>query len=284
MLYFVLPLLLAAGLLFALDLGGRLTADRRRWRAVAVVATALAIVAGLARHPIGKAWSRVFGGTPPAILYPFEPFDGLVGLRHWAPALLGVLVAAIVAWLARGWQLRPARGGKAATLASALPGLAIVGAVVSVSLGAGAHNELAVYRAEVRDRALVSAADVDVMAAMSQALPPAAIVLADSHDDAGTWIAALTADYALVPNGLEGQPPGEATVKALQAACSDPAGATAVLSHADAIFVGARRLPGADDTWDVACIMRLPSVTLIAQAGPADARASAFRIHKPGAP
>jgi hypothetical protein len=277
LLYFVLPLLLAAGLIFALELGGRLGGTLRRWQVTTAAGAGLLVAALLARHPIGTAWSRVFGDTPTAYLYPLGRFEGLVGLRRWAPALFIVFGAAAAAWLIRGWQRfgRYPGGGR---LPAALPAVGVITAVVLVSLGAGAHNEFAVYRAEIDGRALVSVADLEVMAAMSRALPANSFVLTDSHNDAGIWTAALTADYAVVPSGFEGQPPGEATVTALQNACIDPGVAAAALQSADAVFVGARRLPGAVDIWDADCIGRLPGVTLIAAVGPAGARASAFRI------
>ena len=140
------------------------------------------------------------------------------------------------------------------------------------------------YKTAVDTRSLVSPADVTVLQQMQRVLPTGSIVMSDSLDDAGWWMAALTTLTPLVPNasfaafGTLDTP----LDVALSNACTDPAGAEAALRAAqpDAVFIGALNVADPLYPWNVNCIARLPDLRLIASAPYRDRVAAAFAVTK----
>jgi hypothetical protein len=278
--YWLVPLILAAGVVALAELIRALAQPRRRqigaW--IAIVAGALLVLVLRAR--ISRAWSSVFT-SPPVNLYPLGAFDRLAPLSRWRTVLAVTAAAVGVAWIAasRAPGLPAALRSRLGAVAGGLDATAVVlAAVAVVSLAVGARADLSVYDSAVTNRALVTPADLTVLNAMSAALPRGAQILTDGNDDAGMWMAAVTDLVPLVPNGFEGGPLGTPLVVALANACTDPAAAAQAVRHADAVFVGAHRLPAAQHPWNLDCIARLPGLRLIA-AQPGDGtEAAAFAV------
>jgi hypothetical protein len=264
--YWIVPFIAGAGLLAIATLWRALARERRVMVGLAIAALALALVLLLARHPLGRLWADAFA-SPTVALYPLGVFDGLSQLRPWL-LTIGVATAVLVfGWVAAFQRVGVPRA-VLARLGSGAEGLDAAGAALAVvavlCLALGARAELDVYRRAVLNRALVTPADMTVMTKMSSALPAGARILTDGGDDAGFWMAALTDLTPVVPNGFDGGPLSNPIHAALAHACDDPAAAEQALHGADAIFVGAHRLPAAQYPWSVDCIARLPGLRTIA--------------------
>ena len=280
--YWLIPLLLGAGLIGVVEAIRAVTRRRRLLVASGVGALALAAVFVALRAAIGRWWVDLFG-SPEVSLYPMGTFDPLVPLAGWRPALAVTALALVVAWVAAGLGSGRRGHGRAAAWAAG-HGLDVTAAAVAilalVVLGAGARADLGLYQRSVVNRGLVTPADLTVLNRMSALLPRGALVLTDGNDDAGMWMAAVTDLTPVVPNSFEGGPLGTPLVVALQNACSDPAAAVRALTTADAVFVGAHRLPAAQHPWDVDCIARLPGLHLIASEPWGGTEAAAFAVER----
>lgn len=278
--YWLVPLVLAAGLVAIADGMRALALTRRRQIGTWIAAVAAALLLFALRGRISRAWSSLFT-APPVNLYPLGTFDRLAPLGRWR-AVMAVAAAAVgVAWIAASRAL-----GLPAALRSRLDGVpggldvvaVALAAIAVVSLAVGASADVSVYDGAVVNRALVTPADLTVLTAMSATLPRGSLILTDGNDDAGMWMAAVTDLTPLVPNGFEGGPLGTPLVVALAHACTDPAAAEQAVEHADAIFVGAHRLPAAQHPWNVGCIARLSGLRLIAAQPWDGTEAAAFAV------
>jgi hypothetical protein len=281
--YWLIPLLLAAGLLATArvlrDLSGR-----PRVRAAAPIAAAvLAVVVLVAQGPIARAWRGLFGLT--ITLPPLGGFTALADLWSWSTAIIAAAAAVVVAWLLElrnagvpAWarRLTPNTGTQPRAAWVALGTLALI------CLAVGARADLVLYQRQVVNRALSTPADLTVLTRMSAFLPPGTLVLTDGDIDAGKWVGALTDLTPVVPDQFEGGPLSAPLVAALANACSDPAAAEQALAHVDAVFVGSHRLPGGANAWSVDCLARLPDLRLIASEPWDGTEAAAFAVvHTP---
>ncbi|MGA7987078.1 MAG: DUF6541 family protein [Candidatus Dormiibacterota bacterium] len=266
--YWLIPLVLAVGLFGVWDLLRTLTRTRRLQVVVPVAAVVVAIVAVLARHPLGQLWGKLIGAYAVDI-YPLGVFAPLTRLRPWFLTVAIAALAGIVAWalLARRVQLPAAVHDRLGPVAQRFDGAgAALGVVAVLCVVVGAASELGVYQAEVLTRSLVTSADLTLMREISSTLPKETIIATDGGDDAGMWMAGLTDLTPLVPNGLEFGTLSLPLDVALADACVNPSFAVTAIArvHADAIYVGAQRIPGAEYPWDVNCIARLPDLRLVA--------------------
>jgi hypothetical protein len=278
--YWLIPLILGAGLIAVAAAIRALCRHREVRNAVGVAGLAMALFVVLAHGPISRLWTDVFG-TPPITLYPLGTFDRLAPLSRWTLVIAVAAVALGIAWIAaaRGTRLPHAMRSRLGFAANGLDGAAVaLGVIALLCLGAGAQAELTQYQRSIVNRGLVTPADLTVLARMSAELPRGALILTDGNDDAGMWMAALTDLTPLVPNGFEGGPLGTPLVVALANACDDPAAAESVLRQAAAVFVGAHRLPAAQHPWNVECIARLPGLRLIASTPWQGTEAAAFAV------
>jgi hypothetical protein len=282
--YWLIPLVLGAGLFALAELMHALSRTQRRWLAVSVAAVVLGIVAFIARHPLGHLWTTLIGSRTVA-LYPLGVFDGLSELRPWFLAVGIAALAVIVAWFAmeratplprfiRQWT--DSAFGRLDAAAAALGVVAVVCVVV------GAASELGVYQGAVANRSLVTPADLTIMRTMSATLPKGTVVITDGGDDAGMWLTGLTDLTPLVPNGFEFGPLSLPLDVALSDACIDPAFAASSITrtHADVVFIGAQRIPAAEYPWDVKCVAQVPNLRLIASVPWNGTVAAAFAVIK----
>jgi hypothetical protein len=263
--YWLIPLILGAGLLALARALSDLSRRPRHRAAAPIAAAGLAIVVLLAHDPIARAWRALFGLT--ITLPPLGSFMALADLWSWSAAIIVAAAAVVAAWLFGlgdvGVPVRVRRLlGRHGTQAGAA--WAALGVIAVVCLLAGARADLVVYQRAVVNRGLTDPADLAVLTTMSAVLPPGTLVLTDSDIDAGKWMAGVTDLTPLVPDQFEGGPLSTPLVAALANACTDAATAERALTHADAVFVGGHHLPGGAYPWNEQCIARLPGLRLIA--------------------
>jgi hypothetical protein len=268
--YWLLPLVLGAGLLSLVDVMRRLSRTRRLWVAASIAAVAVVAIAFIGRHALGRVWTYVIS-TNTVYLYPLGAFNRLAQLRPWILTMAVAAIVVVVAWLAfaRHVDVPGVVHRRMGAIAQHLDaGAAVLGVLAIICLVVGAATELGVYRNEINTRSLVSPADVAVLQRMQQVLPKHAIVMSDGGDDAGMWMAGLTTMTPLVPNGFAWGSLDTPLDVAVSHACTDPAGAQAAISQAqtDAVFIGALNIAAPLYPWNVNCIARLPDLRLIASA------------------
>lgn len=274
--YWVVPMLMAAGLVWATQLAVRASRDPRTWARCTIAVSVVVAAAIAARNQIAGAWRFEFGDG--ISLGPFGHTNRLVPLTPWVIPAAAVAAIAAIAWVA--FRLAPAttRDQPGWRTLAAPPAVAVLAIVALCSLGIGALQESSTYFYNIRYRQLVTDADVAVMAEMSRTIPARSRVMTDQVWDAGMWVAALTNDTLVVPKPYIGGELSKPLVLALDDACSDPAAAERALASFDAIFIGSHRLPQAPDEWDPKCIGALPGVREIARAGPPGAQAYAYQV------
>ena len=280
--YWVLPLLMAFGLAWAMQLALKASRHHKAWKVITIAVGMLVAATVAARHEIAQAWASLF--LDPILLFPFGHNNRLIFLAQFVIPTAGVATIAALAWVRL--RLAPAADQERTrwgTLASP-PTVAVLAVIALLSLGMGELQELRTYFNNNYYRQLASDADVAAMEKMSRALPVGSRVMTDSTWDAGMWVAALTRDTLLVPNPFTnaGKRLSRPLVLALDDACTQPDQATQALKSFDAIFVGAHRIPNAPDAWDPKCIGALPGLREIARAGPPGAEAHAYEVIGPG--
>jgi hypothetical protein len=282
--YWLIPLVLGVGLFAVADVMRALSRTRRLVVGVSIAAVVLVIGALAARHPLGHLWTSLIGGYT-IYLYPLGVFARLTELRPWILTVAIAALAIIVAWVALA-RRAPLPGFVHDRLGPVARNLDLAGAALGVvallCVVVGAASELAVYQNAVETRSLVTPADLTVMRTMSSTLPQGTVVITDGGDDAGMWLTALTDLTPLVPNGFEFGTLSIPLDVALADACVDPAFAVQAIQQvkAEALFVGAQRIPAAMYPWDVSCIARLPNLRLITSVPWDGTSAAAFAVLK----
>ncbi len=282
--YWLIPLVLAVGLFAVADVMRNLSRTRRWQLGIPVAAVVVAIVALIARHPLGQLWTKLIGSHT-INLYPLGLFDDLSELRPWFLAVAIAALAGIAAWvaLARGVALpgfvHKVLGPTSEQLDGAGAALGIV-AVLCVIVGGA--TELGVYTIEVQTRSLVTPADLTLMQDMERVVPKGAVVMTDGGDDAGMWLTGLTDLTPLVPNGLEFGTLSLPLDIALSDACADPVTAVAAINrvHGDFLYVGAQQIAVPEYPWDVGCIAALPDLRLVASVPWNGSEAAVFQVIK----
>ena len=127
-----------------------------------------------------------------------------------------------------------------------------LGVIAVLCLVVGAASEHATYRTAVITRSLVTPADLTVLHKLEATTPSTTVVMTDSGNDAGFWLAGLTDLTPMVPNGFDYGILSLPLDMALANACTDPATAAAAiageaaLTNASMVFVGAHLIPTAD--------------------------------------
>ena len=244
---------------------------RLRWALlawVAVVAATFDIVAG---GHLKRFWLDI---------YPWSSGDRVLAIGYWLLPLLmaqGLCAAwAVVRWAARRKGAELDRGGEI-RLATTLAGVIAV-----ASVAVGADHDRSLYRDAISSTAVVSSADLDVLAVMQQALPAGATVLNDGVEDAGQWVAALTDKHQFMSKSYLQGSHADAHLSALAAACQDPEAAARALDGIDAIFVGARRREDSQNRWSVTCLEALPGVRLAAERRDGFGEAALLLVDHPG--
>lgn len=268
--YWLIPLVLAFGLVALADLMRRLSRSGRLWVVTTVATVVVAAVALIAHHPLGRLWVYLVS-TDTVFLYPLGAFNRLSELRPWILTMAVTVIIVAAAWVAfaRNASLPRAVRERLGGLGQHLnAGGTILGLLAVLCLVVGAASELDVYKNEVNTRSLVSPADLRVLQRMEQVLPKGAIVMSDGGDDAGMWLSALTTLTPLVPNGFAWGTLDTPLDIALSNACTDPAAAEAAIrgTNADAVFVGSLDIAAQLYPWDSTCLARLPNLRLIASA------------------
>ena len=202
--YWLIPPVLGFGLIWLADVLRSLSGSARRWLAVSIAA--LVVFAGgvVAQHALGRLWTDVFRPNT-VVIYPLGAFNRLAQVRPWTPTLAVAAIALAVAWFAFARHIDiprfvRQRWGNAVRHLDA--GGAVLGVLAVLSLVVGAASELGVYKTAVDTRSLVSPADVTVLQQMQRVLPTGSIVMSDSLDDAGWWMAALDHPDSLGPQRL----------------------------------------------------------------------------------
>jgi len=280
--YWLIPLVLSAGLFALADLMRSLSRTRRLQVGVSIAVVVAVAAAFLARHPLGQLWTSVIGRFK-VYLYPLGVFDPLSELRPWLIPAVVTAAVLVVTWLALA-RPTPVPAFARERLGPAVARLDSAGAVLGIlavlCLVVGASSELGVYRYEVATRSLVTPADLTVLKAMNGTLPPGTQVMTDAGDDAGVWMAALTDLTPVVPNSFEFGSLSIGLDLRLADACFDPADAEAALAQLQVIFVGAQRIPNVMYPWNVGCIAKLPGLRLIASAPWHGTMAAAFEVSR----
>ncbi len=280
--YWLIPLVLGAGFLALISVMRSLSRTRRLQIGLPAAAVIVAVLAILARQPLGQLWTHLIGRYP-VYTYPLGVFDPLTALRPWIPVVAIAALAVVIAWvaLARGVPAPAFIRERLGPVAEGLDGAGLaLGVVAVLCLVVGASAEFGTYRNEVAMRSLVTPADLTVLKTMNATLAPRTIVLTDGGADAGMWMAALTDLTPFVPNSFEYGALSLPLDVALANACTDPATAEAALQPADVIFVGSHRIADPEDPWNVDCIARLANVRLITSAPWQGTMAAAFAIIK----
>jgi hypothetical protein len=284
--YFLIPLVLAVGLFAVADVLRALSRTRRRQLIATIAALAVAVVALIARHPIGHLWTRVWASHA-VFTYPLGLFDPLGQLRPWIVAMAIAAIAVLIAWVALARRM-DLPGFVAERLGHIPPGLGIAGASLGIiavlCVVIGAASELSVYNSEVAARSMVTPADLTTLKTLTTTLPQGTVVVTDANNDAGMWLAGFTDLTPLVPNGFELLALSVPIDVALAQACSDPAFAASTLDRlhtlygASIVFIGAHRIDAAEYPWDISCIAHLPNLRLITSAQSAGGVSAAFAI------
>jgi hypothetical protein len=268
--YWLLPIVLGAGLMALVDLMRHMSRTRRLWVITSIAAVLVVAIAFIAHHVLGRLWTDVTSFNT-IYLYPLGYFNRLAELRPWILVMAVAAVVIVVAWLAfmRHIDIPAAVHQRLGVIAQHLDaGAAVLGGLAILCLVVGAATELDLYRSEVDTRSLVSPADITVLQRLQQALPAHAIVMSDGGDDAGMWMSSLTTMTPLVPDGFAWGTLDTPLDLALSHACTDPAGAVAAITQAntDAVFIGALNIAMPKYPWSVSCIGALPNLRLIASA------------------
>ena len=282
--YWLIPLVLAVGLFAVADVMRTLSRTRRWQLGVPIAAVVVAIVAVIARHPLGQLWTKLIGSHTIS-LYPLGLFADLSELRPWFLAVAIAALAGIAAWvaLARGVVLPGFVHKLLGPTAERLDGAgAALGIVAVLCVIVGGATELGVYTSEVQTRSLVTPADLTLMQDMERIVPKGAVVMTDGGDDAGMWLTGLTDLTPLVPNGLEFGTLSLPLDIALSDACADPVTAVASINrvHGDFLFVGAQQIAQPEYPWDVGCIGALPDLRLVASVPWNGTEAAVFQVIK----
>jgi hypothetical protein len=161
--------------------------------------------------------------------------------------------------------------------------LAVI-AVLCLVLGAG--TELNTYTNAVATRSLVTPADVTVLKTLNAKYPSTTIVMTNSGNDAGMWLAGLTDLTPMVPNGFEYGTLSVPLNVSVSDACTDPADAEeaityeAGLTKASILFVGAHSVASPISPWNVSCVAKLSNLRLITSVPWDGSMAAAFAIVK----
>jgi hypothetical protein len=283
--YWLIPLVLGAGLLAAIDLMRSLPRTRRFFLGVAAAAVVVVIVAFLARHQLGHLYTALIGRFV-IYIYPLGNFYPLSILRPWIPVVVVAVLAVVAGWvaLARGISVPGfVQQRRLGPVARRLDGAVLaLGVIAAICVVVGAAADFSVYHNEVLTRSLVTPADLTVMKTMTTTLPKGTVVITDGGDDAGMWLTALTDLTPLVPNGFEYGTLSLPLDVALEDACSNPGFAEEAIARVPAtvVFVGAQRMPGALYPWDVSCISSLPDLRLLTAVPWNGTVAAAFEVIK----
>lgn len=284
--YWLIPLVLGAGFLAIISVMRSLSRTRQLQIGATVVGVLVAGVAVLVHHALGRLWTYLIGQYA-VYTFPLGLYDPLTALRPWIPAMAISAAAVVAAWLLYVYRAEvPAfvatrlRVGAHRFAAAPLA----LGVIAIVCLVVGASYELGVYQHAVATRSLVTPADLNVLNTLTDDYPSTTVVMTNSGNDAGMWIAGLTDLTPMVPNGFES---GALTLPldiAVSKACSDPADAAAAIQHeadltgAGILFMGAHTIPSPMNPWSVTCIAKLPNLRLITSAPWQGSMAAAFAI------
>ena len=280
--YFLIPLVLAFGLVAIGDLMRTLSRTRRLWVGVSAGVVVVAVLAFLVRRPLEVAWMN-FWEPNSVVLYPLGLFNQMAVFRRWFGVLAVVAVVVFIAWIAaiRRLTIPAVIRDRIGPVAQRLDGAGVaLGVLAMVAVVVGAATELGTYRYEIATRSLVTPADLSVLSSMARTLPKGSLVLTNGGDDAGMWMAGLTDLNPLVPNGYSFGALDVPFETALQNACTDPSAAEAAAAQADAVFVGSLRIAAPLYAWNINCIARLPNLQLIASAPWGGTVAAGFSVIK----
>lgn len=284
--YWLIPLVLGAGFLAIISVMRSLSRTRQLQIGATVAGVLAAGIALLVRHSLGRLWTYLIGQYA-VYTFPLGLYDPLTALRPWIPAMAITAAAVLVAWV-----LFAVRAEIPARLAARFrvgphrveAGVLALGVIAVVCVVVGASYELGVYRHAVATRSLVTPADLTVLQTLTDTYPSTTVVMTNSGNDAGMWMAGLTDLTPMVPNGFEY---GALTLPldiTVSKACTDPAAAAAAIQHeagltgASIIFMGARSIPSPMYPWSVSCIAKLPNLRLITSAPWQGSMAAAFAI------
>ena len=284
--YWLIPLVLGAGFLAIISVMRSLSRTRQLQVGATVAGVLAAGIALLAHHSLGRLWTYLIGQYA-VYTFPLGLYDPLTALRPWIPAMAITAAAVLVAWVL--FAVRAEIPARLAARFRAGPhrveaGVLALAVIAAVCVVVGASYELGVYRHAVATRSLVTPADLTVLRTLTDTYPSTTVVMTNSGNDAGMWMAGLTDLTPMVPNGFEY---GALTLPldiTVSKACTDPAAAAAAIQHeagltgASIIFMGAQSIPSPMYPWSLGCIAKLPNLRLITSAPWRGSMAAAFAI------
>jgi hypothetical protein len=284
--YWLIPLVLGAGFLAIISVMRSLSRTRQLQIGATVAGVLAAGIALIAHHSLGRLWTYLIGQYA-VYTFPLGLYDPLTALRPWIPAMAITAAAVLVAWV-----LFAVRAEIPARLAARFrvgphrveAGVLALGVIAVVCVVVGASYELGIYRHAVATRSLVTPADLTVLQTLTDTYPSTTVVMTNSGNDAGMWMAGLTDLTPMVPNGFEYGALTRRLDITVSKACTDPAAAAAAIQHeagltgASIIFMGAQSIPSPMYPWSVSCIAKLPNLRLITSAPWHGSMAAAFAI------
>jgi hypothetical protein len=268
--YWVVPLLMAFGLVSGLSLAIQVARFARTWGTITLAAMAAIAGVVLVWPSLDRAWGWVF--REDVSPYPWLPMSQLTGLSRWiAPIVLATFILGGT-WITLRFLYLTEPGGRRRAMASRTTAAVVSSLAIGLlSLGLGLRQENSTYDHATGPRHLVTAADLAVMESISQSLPARSKVLI-TGSDGGIWVAAVANDKTVVSRAL---------AAAVAKACSDPAAAARALASVDVVFIGAHPLGGAHQTWDAGCLASVPGLNEIGNVSSAEGTAHAFIVVRP---
>jgi hypothetical protein len=277
--YWVVPLLMAFGLVSVFSLAIQMARLARTWAAITLAGMAVIAGTALAWAPIDDQWTRVFRENVSP--YPWLPMTQLSGLSRWVFPILITTFILGGTWISLRFLYLTEPGGRRKAMTSRTWAAVIASfAIGLLSLGLGIGQEMSTYEGALGPRHLVTAADLEVMQSISQSLPSGSRVLS-AGSDAGLWVPVVTNDVLLVPDVDAKIAPERPLLAALGEACSDPAAVRRVLGSFDVIVIGDHPLGSGAQAWKATCLAAVPGLKEVAQASSADGTAHAFAVIRP---
>jgi hypothetical protein len=277
--YWLVPLLMAFGLVSAMSLAIQAAHFARTWAALSIVAMAGIIAVVVGWSLIEHQWTLFFKDDVSP--YPWLPMRQLSGLSQWVVPILVTTLILGGTWILLRFLYLAEPGGRRRAMASRTTAAVLASIALGLlGLGLGLRQEIATYNGSFGPRHLVTAADLAVMDAMAQSLPSGSRVLT-SGQDGGLWLPAVTPDSLLLPPGSADSDRARALVTTIANACHDRPAAARALATFDIIFIGSHRLGDAPAPWDPQCLASVAGLKEVARTSSVEGDAHAFAVIRP---
>ena len=280
--YWLIPLVLGAGFLAIISVMRSLSRTRQLQIGATVAAVVVAGDCVVAHHSLGHLW--ILSHRPVRGLHlsarPLRSIDGIAavdpgdGDRRAAAVLVAWVLFAVRAEHSRPFAARFRVWGRGHRVE---PRVLALGVIAVRLCGGRRVIELGVYRHAVATRSLVTPADLTVLQTLTDISPSTTVVMTNSGNDAGMWMAGLTDLTPMVPNGFEYGALSLPLDSAVSKACTDPAAAVAARATRGRASSSWRpHHPVPMYPWKFSCIAELPNLRLITSAPWEGSTAAAF--------